>query len=199
MEDIKAAKKELRAAMKILLKGVAREDAERASLGVLAELESLEQWKNSDLVLAFLSMEDELDTAPILRRVLEQGKMLAVPKVVGDDLVFYQIKNISSDTAPGAFGILEPVPGLPEIDVKTLSGLHSVALVPGLARKTSVLGVEKASMTVFSPPAEILYIRLEQGTASSWWSRFLTKPTTLNLTQLYCHPELFSEFLAIVV
>ena len=114
MEDIKAAKKELRAAMKTLLKGVAREDAEKASLGVLAELESLEQWKNSDLVLAFLSMEDELDTAPILRRVLEQGKMLAVPKVVGNDLVFYQIKNISSDTAPGAFGILEPVPGLPE-------------------------------------------------------------------------------------
>lgn len=133
MEDIKAAKKELRAAMKTLLKGVARGDAEKASLGVLAELESLEQWKNSDLVLAFLSMEDELDTAPILRRVLEQGKMLAVPKVFGDDLVFYQIKNISSDTAPGAFGILEPVPGLPEIDMKTLSGCHSVALVPGLA------------------------------------------------------------------
>ena len=133
MEDIKAAKKELRAAMKTLLKGVAREDAEKASLGVLAELESLEQWKNSDLVLAFLSMEDELDTEPILRRVLEQGKMLAVPKVFGDDLVFYQIKNISSDTAPGAFGILEPVPGLPEIDMKTLSELHSVALVPGLA------------------------------------------------------------------
>ena len=132
MEDIRAAKKELRTAMKTLLRAVPQDDAERASISVMAKLECLEQWKNSDVVLAFLSMDDELDTAPLLRRVLEQGKMLAVPKMVGDDLVFYQITDIRKDTAPGAFGILEPVPGLPEINIKTLSEHHSMVLVPGL-------------------------------------------------------------------
>ena len=133
MEDIRVAKKELRTAMKTLLRAVPQDDAERASRNVLTKLECLEQWKKSDIVLAFLSMDDEIDTVPILRRVLEQGKMLAVPKVAGDDLVFYQITDIKKDTAPGAFGILEPVPGLPEMNIKTLSGRHSVALVPGLA------------------------------------------------------------------
>ena len=133
MEDIRLAKKELRAAMKVRLSSVPAEDAGLASRGVLEKLERLDRWNRADTVLAFLSMKDELDTACILRRALDQGKTLAVPKVVGDNLIFYRISDIDADTAPGAFGILEPEPGLPSLDIKTLSERNSVALVPGLA------------------------------------------------------------------
>ena len=133
MDELKLAKKALRIAMKACLTAVLPDKKEKASLDVLARLERLDQWKNAEIVLAFLSMEDELDTSPIVRRALGQGKIVAVPKVVGNDMVFYQINDIAADTAPGAFGILEPKTGLPQIDVETLSEHHSVVLVPGLA------------------------------------------------------------------
>lgn len=133
MEDIRLVKKEMRTAMKARLAAVSKDETLGASKSVLAQLESLEQWKRAEIVLAFLSMKDELDTTPILKKVLEQGKILAVPKVTGEDLVFYQIQNLERDVAPGAFGILEPVSGLCPVAVETLSDHHSVALVPGLA------------------------------------------------------------------
>lgn len=133
MEDIRLVKKEMRTAMKARLAAVSKDETLGASKSVLAQLESLEQWKRAEIVLAFLSMKDELDTAPILKKVLEQGKTLAVPKVTGEDLVFYQIQDLEKDVAPGAFGILEPVSGLCPVAVETLSEHHSVALVPGLA------------------------------------------------------------------
>ena len=133
MEDIRAVKKNMRTAMKARLADVSPHDTLHASLSVLAQLESLEQWKRAETVLAFLSMKDELDTTPILKKVLEQGKILAVPKVTGEDLVFYRIQDLKKDVAPGAFGILEPVSGLCPVSAETLSEHHSVALVPGLA------------------------------------------------------------------
>lgn len=133
MEDIKLVKKEMRTAMKARLAAVSKDETLGASKSVLAQLESLEQWKRAEIVLAFLSMKDEIDTIPILNAALEQGKTLAVPRVVGPDLVFYQIAYLEKDVAPGAFGILEPVSGLCPVAVETLSEHHSVALVPGLA------------------------------------------------------------------
>jgi len=133
MEDIRVVKKAIRTAMKARLNGVSPHETLSASKSVLAQLEGLDQWNRAETVLAFLHMRDELNTTPILKAVLVQGKTLAVPKVTGEDLVFYQITDLENDVVPGAFGILEPVPGLPEIDIKTLSEKHSVALVPGLA------------------------------------------------------------------
>ena len=133
MEDIRLVKKEIRTAMKVRLAAVSPDETLRASQSVLAQLENLEQWKRAEIVLAFLSMKDEIDTSPIIKAAMEQGKILALPRVAGPDLVFYQISYLEKDVAPGVFGILEPLIEVPEIDIKTLSGHHSVALVPGLA------------------------------------------------------------------
>ena len=102
MEDIKLAKKELRNAMKSRLAAVSPEEAEKASRMVLEKLESLDQWKNSEVVLAFLSMKDELDTARVIRKALEPGKTVAVPRVAGSDLVFCRIEDIEKDREPPA-------------------------------------------------------------------------------------------------
>ena len=133
MEDIKLVKKEMRTAMKARLAAVSKDETLGASKSVLVQLESLEQWKRTEIVLAFLSMKDEIDTIPILNAAQEQGKTLTVPRVVGSDLVFYQIQDLKKDVSPGAFGILEPVSGLCPVAVETLSEHHSVALVSGLA------------------------------------------------------------------
>ena len=132
MDNIRLVKKELRTAMKARLAAVSKDETLRASKSVLAQLESLEQWKRAEIVLAFLSMKDEINTIPILNAARKQGKTFAVPRVAGPDLVFYQIQDLKKDVAPGAFGILEPVSGLCPV-VETLSEHHGVALVPGLA------------------------------------------------------------------
>ena len=133
MEDIRFIKKEMRTAMKARLAAVSKDETLYASKSVLAQLESLEQWKRAEIVLAFLSMKDEINTIPILNAAQEQGKTFAVPRVAGPDLVFYQLSYLEKDVAPGAFGILEPVSGLCPVAVETLSEHHGVALVPGLA------------------------------------------------------------------
>jgi len=133
MEDIRIAKKELRNTIKTMLSAVSKEEAASASRSVLEALLNLEQWNNSDTLLAFVSMKDELDTSIILQKALEQGKKLYVPRVEGSDLVFCRITDLSAELTPGAFGILEPVQGLPVLDVETFSGQSAVALVPGVA------------------------------------------------------------------
>ncbi len=133
MDDIRLAKKKMRHAIKAMLFGVSKEEAASASRSVLEALLNLEQWKNSDTLLAFVSMKDELDTSIILQKALEMGKKLYVPRVEGSDLVFCRITDLSAELTPGAFGILEPVQGLPMLDVETFSGQSAVALVPGVA------------------------------------------------------------------
>ena len=39
------------------------------------------------------------------------------PKVVGEHLAFHVVEDPAADLSPGAFGILEPVTGLPEIPI----------------------------------------------------------------------------------
>ncbi len=133
MMDIQETKHKLRKSIKEKLKALDQGQKSRESRQVLYRLSQLEQWKRAEVVLAFLSMRDELDNAGILRQVLEAGKKLAVPKVVGDDLVFYQVTDLEKDLSTGAFGIMEPVSGLLELDMKSLSDGYSVILVPGLA------------------------------------------------------------------
>ncbi|MCQ2604133.1 MAG: 5-formyltetrahydrofolate cyclo-ligase [Spirochaetia bacterium] len=131
--DIKERKKILRKEMKLKFKALSPDDFFRKSAGVLKQLRKIDQFMGTELVLAFVSMKDEIQTDGILRYVLSEGKRLAVPLVVGDDLEFYEIRDLGTELAPGAFGILEPVSGSHKLDIKTLAEIDSVILVPGLA------------------------------------------------------------------
>ena len=131
--DIHEEKKALRKATRAKLEALSAIDKACAARQVLEKLSRHDQWKSADIVFAFVSMPDEIDTTPILRAALEAGKKVALPKVVGEDLAFYKISNLEQDIAPGAFGILEPVPGLRQVTQEELSGLSCVVLVPGVA------------------------------------------------------------------
>ena len=51
------------------------------------------------------------------------------PKVVGEHLAFHVVEDPAADLSPGAFGILEPVTGLPEIPIGEIDAF----ICPGLA------------------------------------------------------------------
>ena len=75
----------------------------------------------------YLSYNQEVRTAAILRRAQQDGKRVAVPKVFGDEMKFLWLDDLSA-VAPGAYNIPEPVADGPEADDET-----ALVLMPGLA------------------------------------------------------------------
>jgi 5-formyltetrahydrofolate cyclo-ligase len=89
---------------------------------------SLPEFKSARAILFFVSFRSEVETVPMIRRVLDDGKSVILPKVKGTELELFEIKNIDKDVSPGAWGILEPC----EIAPAKLEDLD-IIIVPGAA------------------------------------------------------------------
>jgi 5,10-methenyltetrahydrofolate synthetase len=104
----------------------------RASLSsrILAGILDLPSYGLSNVVLAYASFGTELRTDEFLRRVLDDGKTLLLPRIECDGLGLYEVRDVAWDLAPGTWGILEPKPGL-----CTAADPDRVdfALIPGVA------------------------------------------------------------------
>lgn len=128
-----------------------RAEAARALVSQVAEWPS---YKNANVVACFSGTLEEVDTEPLLRRILADGKTLLMPYVVepspsadrqeadrpeadrasiqatpkSRELAMAQVSDLDKDLAEGAFGILEPVAPL------RIAGTPEpdLALIPGL-------------------------------------------------------------------
>lgn len=69
--------------MQLVLNNLSQEDRRRQSEAVLQELKRLPQYQNSRNVSIYLSMDDEINTTPILRDMFKSGKEVFVPKFKG--------------------------------------------------------------------------------------------------------------------
>ncbi len=87
---------------------------------------SLPEFKSAHAVMFFASFRSEVDTIPMIRRALGDGKRVILPKVIGHELELFEIRNIDSDVSPGAWGIPEPCGSAPvkldEVDVIIVPG-----------------------------------------------------------------------------
>ena len=63
----------------------------------------------------------------MLEQAIQDGKRVAVPKVIGDDMKFIYLEDLSR-VEPGYCGIPEPIDNGPEADDPT-----ALVLMPGLA------------------------------------------------------------------
>lgn len=70
-------------------------------------IRSWEIYQNAELLLFYVSYRSEADTLQLIREALVAGRKVAVPKVVGTDMVFYRITE-TSQLVEGYKGILEP-------------------------------------------------------------------------------------------
>lgn len=124
------AKTALRVA--VLRRREALPEGERTSLSrrILAEVLDLPSYRRSGIVLAYASFGSELTTDEFLRRVLEDGKVLLLPRVEHNSLGLYEVRDVVRDLAPGTWGIREPVPNRCQaVD----PGGVGFALIPGVA------------------------------------------------------------------
>jgi 5-formyltetrahydrofolate cyclo-ligase len=86
-------------------------------------------YHHCDILFCYMSFNQEVITANIIQNALESGKIVAIPKVMGDVIRFFEIKS-TSGLKPGTLGILEPELGdevIPLVENKNLM------IVPGLA------------------------------------------------------------------
>lgn len=103
---------------------------ENTDLIIAENLLSLEEYKNSQTVLIYASLEDEIKTDSIIDSALSENKRVAVPFCVDKQgkMEFYLINSLSQ-LKKGAFNVREP-------DVNSCERLdsfdNSVIIVPGL-------------------------------------------------------------------
>lgn len=85
----------------------------------------LKKLPTAHIVAAYMALPGEVDLSALFAQV---DKDWVFPKVRGENLNFYRVKNIDLEMQVGAFGIMEPIDGLEEVWVEDVD----VFLCPGL-------------------------------------------------------------------
>ncbi|MFA5073620.1 MAG: 5-formyltetrahydrofolate cyclo-ligase [Nitrospirota bacterium] len=88
----------------------------------------LPEFRTSSRIAFFASFGSEVETAPMIRLALAEGKHVVLPRVTGQALLFFEIHDFDRDVAPGTWGIPEPV-GIDPVDLDSID----LMIVPGLA------------------------------------------------------------------
>lgn len=132
-------KDKLRAWIKEQRKGLDRETESRWNETICEKLLNLEEISSSFCIYAYLSLCHEAGTFELIASLLKQGKLVAVPRICGEDMEFYSIFG-TADLTEGPMGIPEPKPHC----LKIKDPLAPV-IVPGLAfdRKGNRIGYGK--------------------------------------------------------
>lgn len=102
-------------------------DREKYNNDIFKKVVNLEEYKQSKLVLVYVSLKDEVDTFKLIEHSLEIGKKVAVPKCIENNIEFYYIENLG-ELEKGKFNILEP-----KANKKVKDFISSICIIPGLA------------------------------------------------------------------
>lgn len=81
---------------------------EAASARLAEKLFQHPAYQAAKSLYGYLSYNQEVRTAAILRQAQRDGKRVAVPKVFGDEMKFLWLDDLSA-VAPGAYNIPEPI------------------------------------------------------------------------------------------
>ena len=124
----------LRRRMKHRLGAMDAHEREAASAAAWANLEGQPMWRESRVLLIFMSMPREIDTGGAVQRALEGHgrKAVFIPRTAGENLDFRGILSLDDAEGGGLFGIREPPPGAPPW-VFEASPEPILVIVPGLA------------------------------------------------------------------
>ena len=122
--DKKALRREIGAKKRAL----SAAEIEARSAILADKLYATGQYRQARSLYAYLSFNQEVRTDPIIQRAWADGKRVAVPKVVGDEMVFIWIDSFDNLAPQGAFNITEPIENGPVASDET-----ALILMPGLA------------------------------------------------------------------
>lgn len=127
METLEQKKANLRKEIKKNLKSM--EPNEKAALDhtVCERLFTMPEVAEATMIYGYMSLSWETGTEEILNRLWKQGTRVALPKVIGDRMDFFEVRSME-DLAEGTFHILEPKNSCEKVCWPTVH-----VLVPGIA------------------------------------------------------------------
>lgn len=105
-------------------------ERERRAAAVRARALELPELHAAGTVMLFAAFRTELDTLPLARRVLDAGKRLCMPRVLGPHIMAaFHVADVDSDLVPGKWDIPEPREGSREVPPQEMD----LVFVPGSA------------------------------------------------------------------
>lgn len=119
-------KQELRQAIRTQKRSMTQTEISEKSKMIFEKLEQLAVWKNTECIFAYVSYNQEVETRTRLETWIKEGKRVALPKVIGEELQFYFIEDMKQ-LESGYQGILEPNSNV------CADGASGIMLMPGLA------------------------------------------------------------------
>ena len=129
-------KKELRSYMRLSLAAFKESPQyETYSLEAMKHFIESPLYRYAPLILAFVSVGTEINTYPLLTKMLDDKKNVAIPGTTDTDMTFRMLSlelPLSKQLRRGNFGIEEPVKSLEPVYPESLPA-GTVILVPGLA------------------------------------------------------------------
>ena len=120
-------KKELRAHIGALKRAMTEAQIMSTSQKLCQQLLAHPAYQNATAIYGYLSYNQEVRTLPMLEAALTDGKRVAVPKIINDEMIFIWMDDLSK-IAEGYKGIPEPIDDGPEAMDES-----ALVLMPGLA------------------------------------------------------------------
>ena len=128
-------KNEFRKKIKILCLQNQKQLAKQSTL-ICKKILASPQFQNAQEIFAYMALPDEVDLSEVIKQALQDGKKVALPKIISKTdgiMQFFYLdsqKALAQQTSNGAYGILEPDENMPA----TLDTTHkTLILVPGRA------------------------------------------------------------------
>ena len=120
-------KKALRAEIKAKKRAMTEAQIAATSDALAQQLYAHPAYKEAKSIFGYLSYNQEVRTMPMLEQAQKDGKRVAVPKVIGDRMIFIWLDDLSR-VALGYCSIPEPIDDGPEAVDET-----ALVMMPGLA------------------------------------------------------------------
>ena len=120
-------KKALRAEIKAQKRAMTEEQIAATSEALAQQLYAHPAYKEAKSIFGYLSYNQEVRTMPMLEQAQKDGKRVAVPKVIGDTMIFIWLDDLSRIEL-GYCNIPEPIDNGPEAVDET-----ALVMMPGLA------------------------------------------------------------------
>lgn len=100
----------LRAKLEARLSGLTAARRKNKSRRILKRFLASSGYRKCVKILVYVSFRNEVETRPLIRRALKDGKEVFVPRVrkEGNNIRIYRIRNMKKDLKKGAYGIWEP-------------------------------------------------------------------------------------------
>ena len=106
------------------------EDRVRKSNSICQKVLETEEFKKAKIIACYMSLPTEVDTKLLIEESIKYGKTVVLPKVNGQELEFYIIKDLdNNDFEKSKIGVEEPNPFCHEkLDIR----LIDLVIVPGI-------------------------------------------------------------------